>query len=55
MQLKRYTNCGKTSLIKALTQQAELEPKNALFATLDVTCHRTTLPPSNIDVGLGLA
>jgi len=45
-----YTNCGKTSLIKALTQQAELEPKNALFATLDVTCHRTTLPPSNIDV-----
>ena len=49
-----YTNCGKTSLIKALTQQAELEPKNALFATLDVTCHRTTIPPSNIDVGYGL-
>jgi len=45
-----YTNCGKTSLIKALTQQTEMEPKNALFATLDVTCHRTTLPPSNIDV-----
>jgi len=45
-----YTNCGKTSLIKALTQQAELEPRNALFATLDVTCHRTTIPPSNIDV-----
>ena len=50
-----YTNCGKTSLIKALTQQADLEPKNALFATLDVTCHRTTIPPSNIDVGSGLA
>ena len=50
-----YTNCGKTSLIKALTQQAKLEPKNALFATLDVTCHRATLPPSNIDVGSCLA
>ena len=48
-----YTNCGKTSLIKALTQQAELEPRNALFATLDVTCHRTTIPPSNIDVSSG--
>jgi len=44
-----YTNCGKTSLIKAVTAAA-LEPRDALFATLDVTCHRATLPASNLEV-----
>lgn len=39
-----YTNCGKTSLIKALTNQEKLEPKNKLFATLDVTAHMGRLP-----------
>lgn len=39
-----YTNCGKTSLIKALTGQDKLEPKNKLFATLDVTAHAGRLP-----------
>ncbi|XP_067137578.1 putative GTP-binding protein 6 [Centruroides vittatus] len=34
-----YTNCGKTSLIKALTGDVKLEPKDQLFATLDVTTH----------------
>ena len=34
-----YTNSGKTSLIKSLTDDASLEPKNELFATLDVTVH----------------
>lgn len=36
---KGYTNAGKTSLIKALTNEEKLEPKNKLFATLDVTAH----------------
>lgn len=39
-----YTNAGKTSLIKALTGEDELKPKNQLFATLDVTMHAGTLP-----------
>lgn len=39
-----YTNAGKTSLIKALTNQEKLEPKNKLFATLDVTAHAGRLP-----------
>lgn len=39
-----YTNAGKTSLIKALTHQVKLEPKNKLFATLDVTAHMGRLP-----------
>lgn len=39
-----YTNCGKTSLIKALTQDANLEPRDQLFATLDVTLHAGLLP-----------
>lgn len=39
-----YTNAGKTSLIKALTNQDKLEPKNKLFATLDVTAHAGRLP-----------
>jgi GTP-binding protein HflX len=39
-----YTNAGKTSLIKALTDEAALQPKNQLFATLDVTAHAGRLP-----------
>lgn len=44
-----YTNCGKTSLIKALTNQEKLQPQNKLFATLDVTAHMGRLP-SNLQV-----
>ncbi|XP_052323474.1 putative GTP-binding protein 6 isoform X1 [Oncorhynchus keta] len=39
-----YTNCGKTTLIKALTGDAALQPRDQLFATLDVTVHAGTLP-----------
>nr|XP_054107626.1 putative GTP-binding protein 6 [Callithrix jacchus] len=39
-----YTNCGKTTLIKALTGDAALQPRDQLFATLDVTAHAGTLP-----------
>ncbi|KAK3925697.1 Putative GTP-binding protein 6 [Frankliniella fusca] len=39
-----YTNAGKTSLIKALTSKDSLQPKNQLFATLDVTKHEGLLP-----------
>ncbi|XP_055614527.1 putative GTP-binding protein 6 [Uranotaenia lowii] len=39
-----YTNAGKTSLIKALTEEKSLQPKNQLFATLDVTAHAGFLP-----------
>lgn len=39
-----YTNAGKTSLIKALTKEEKLEPRNVLFATLDVTVHAGYLP-----------
>nr|XP_057929811.1 putative GTP-binding protein 6 isoform X2 [Doryrhamphus excisus] len=38
-----YTNC-KTTLIKALTGDSHLQPKNQLFATLDVTVHAGQLP-----------
>lgn len=34
-----YTNCGKTSLIQALTKSSKLSPEDKLFATLDVTVH----------------
>lgn len=44
-----YTNAGKTSLIKALTDEQRLQPKNQLFATLDVTAH-TGMLPSNLKV-----
>lgn len=44
-----YTNCGKTSLIKAITACPTMQPKDQLFATLDVTCHGTKLPGSNMD------
>ncbi|XP_011500204.1 PREDICTED: putative GTP-binding protein 6 [Ceratosolen solmsi marchali] len=39
-----YTNAGKTSVIKALTGDEGLEPKNYLFATLDTTGHEGFLP-----------
>ncbi|CAB3367827.1 Hypothetical predicted protein [Cloeon dipterum] len=39
-----YTNAGKTSIIKALTGEKKLQPKNSLFATLDVTLHQGLLP-----------
>lgn len=39
-----YTNCGKTTLIKSLTRDERLEPKDHLFATLDVTVHSGSLP-----------
>ncbi|XP_029988852.1 putative GTP-binding protein 6 [Sphaeramia orbicularis] len=39
-----YTNCGKTTLIKALTGDSGLQPRNQLFATLDVTMHAGQLP-----------
>lgn len=44
-----YTNAGKTSLVKALTGDKKLEPKDCLFATLDVTVHGGLLP-SNLKV-----
>lgn len=44
-----YTNAGKTSLVKALTGETALAPKNCLFATLDVTVHGGLLP-SNLKV-----
>ncbi|XP_001604860.1 putative GTP-binding protein 6 [Nasonia vitripennis] len=39
-----YTNAGKTSLIKALTSDEMLKPRNVLFATLDTTAHEGYLP-----------
>ena len=39
-----YTNCGKTSLIKVLTGDSSLIPRNQLFATLDTTAHEGLLP-----------
>ncbi|XP_076870855.1 putative GTP-binding protein 6 [Brachyhypopomus gauderio] len=39
-----YTNCGKTTLIKALTGESGLQPKDQLFATLDITVHAGQLP-----------
>lgn len=44
-----YTNAGKTSIIKALTNETALTPRNQLFATLDVTAHAGLLP-SNMQV-----
>lgn len=44
-----YTNAGKTSLIKALTDEDSLQPRNQLFATLDVTAHAGFLP-CNLEV-----
>ena len=39
-----YTNCGKTSLIKALTGDESMSPRDQLFATLDVTVHEAVMP-----------
>ncbi|XP_069060408.1 putative GTP-binding protein 6 isoform X2 [Pleurodeles waltl] len=39
-----YTNCGKTTLIKALTGDEGMQPRDQLFATLDVTAHAGFLP-----------
>lgn len=45
-----YTNVGKTSFIKIITHDNKMEPKNKLFATLDVTYHGTSLSNSNQNV-----
>lgn len=39
-----YTNAGKTTLIKALTQDKGMSPEDKLFATLDSTVHAGKLP-----------
>ncbi|XP_075192747.1 putative GTP-binding protein 6 [Anomaloglossus baeobatrachus] len=39
-----YTNSGKTTLIRALTGDSNVQPQNQLFATLDVTAHGGILP-----------
>lgn len=39
-----YTNCGKTTLIRALTGDQAMQPQDRLFATLDVTVHAGWLP-----------
>lgn len=41
-----YTNCGKTSLIRYLTDDERLVPRDQLFATLDVSAHLGQLPSS---------
>lgn len=44
-----YTNAGKTSLIRSLTNELHMQPRNQLFATLDITAHGGKLP-SNLAV-----
>ncbi|DBA13494.1 TPA: hypothetical protein GDO54_018468 [Pyxicephalus adspersus] len=39
-----YTNSGKTTIIKALTGDRQLLPRDQLFATLDITAHGGLLP-----------
>ena len=39
-----YANAGKTTLIKQLTKEESMEPKDQLFATLDSTVHAGKLP-----------
>ncbi|KHJ45263.1 putative GTP-binding protein HflX [Trichuris suis] len=39
-----YTNCGKTSLIRCLSENANLSGEDRFFATLDVTVHAGKLP-----------
>lgn len=41
-----YTNSGKTSLVKFLTGDSSICPKDQLFATLDITAHKGRLPSS---------
>ncbi|KAM8752485.1 LOW QUALITY PROTEIN: putative GTP-binding protein 6 [Rhynchonycteris naso] len=38
-----YTNSGKTALIKALTGDSASQPRDQLFATLDLTAHARSL------------
>lgn len=38
-----YTNVGKTSFIKAITNDEKMRPENKLFATLDISYHGTAL------------
>ena len=45
-----YTNAGKTSFIKLLTNDEKMNPKNQLFATLDITYHGTRISDSTQDV-----
>ena len=52
MSVIGYTNCGKTSLIKAITGCSTMQPRDQLFATLDVTCHGTILTDSNMETVL---
>lgn len=44
MSISRVVSSGKTTLIKALTGDVALQPKDQLFATLDVTVHAGRLP-----------
>ena len=39
-----YTNAGKTTLIKALSKDVTMQPRDMLFATLDTTIHAGRLP-----------
>ena len=41
-----YTNAGKTTLIKALSLDQTMQPKDMLFSTLDTTVHAAKLPCS---------
>ena len=45
-----YTNNGKTSLIKRITQDNSLKPKDSLFATLDITYHGVQLHTNSLNV-----
>ncbi|CAF0786977.1 unnamed protein product [Brachionus calyciflorus] len=45
-----YTNVGKTTFIKSITNDEKLKPKNQLFATLDITYHGASLCNSNQDI-----
>ena len=42
-----YTNSGKTSFIKCLTEDDKMKPENKLFATLDITYHHMAGSPSS--------
>lgn len=45
-----YTNVGKTSFIKTITDDSKMQPENKLFATLDITYHGTKLSNSNQNI-----
>jgi len=44
--IRLHVAVGKTSLIKALTGEQSMQPRDQLFATLDVTMHAGRLPNS---------